>query len=372
MQRFLLGHSIGKNASDLVKECLDQIGDVPDDANFGFAYATDAVADELHRIINLLKLQTGIDHWTGTIGTGICVTAHEYYDQPALALMVATFPEASFKMIPTQQSDVQGFISGARAWYEKNFSHFGIVHGDPTNPITPALFEAVAQSVPDGFFVGGLTSSNGHNLQIADEVTSGGISGVVFSDALAVAVGHTQGCTPLGARHEITACERNLLIELDGRPALDVLREDIGEVLAKDLRRIGGYIFAGLPIQGSDTGDYMVRNLVGIDTENKLVAIGDHPTEGDEFLFCQRDGNSAREDMQRMLDSIGRRIDGQPRGAVYYTCLGRGRYQFGEDSEELKMISARLGDIPLVGFFANGEFFHNRLYGYTGVLTVFL
>ena len=31
-----------------------------------------------------------------------------------------------------------------------------------------------------------------------------------------------------------------------------------------------------------------------------------------------------------------------------------------------------LGDFPLVGFFANGEISNNRLYGYTGVLTLFL
>ncbi len=88
-------------------------------------------------------------------------------------------------------------------------------------------------------------------------------------------------------------------------------------------------------------------------------------------MFCRRDGNSAREDMQRMLADIHRRLGGEPKGAVYYSCLGRGRYQFGDDSEELKFIRDELGDIPLVGFFANGEIFHNRLYGYTGVLTVF-
>ena len=88
-------------------------------------------------------------------------------------------------------------------------------------------------------------------------------------------------------------------------------------------------------------------------------------------MFCRRDGNSAREDMMRMLTDIRGRLGGEPRGAVYYSCLGRGRYQFGENSEELKLIRDELGNIPLVGFFANGEIFHNRLYWYTGVLTVF-
>lgn len=44
---------------------------------------------------------------------------------------------------------------------------------------------------------------------------------------------------------------------------------------------------------------------------------------------------------------------------------------FGENSEGLKSIQQELGEFPLVGFFTNGEISHNRLYGYTGVLTLF-
>ena len=127
-----------------------------------------------------------------------------------------------------------------------------------------------------------------------------------------------------------------------------------------------------LPIPSSDTGDYLVRNLVGIDPEQNLVAIGDFVEEGTSIMFCKRDGDTARDDMQRMLADLGQRATTPIKGGVYYTCLGRGRYQFGEDSEELKMIRDELGDFPLVGFFANGEISHHRLYGYTGVLTLFV
>ena len=66
------------------------------------------------------------------------------------------------------------------------------------------------------------------------------------------------------------------------------------------------------------------------------------------------------------------RSAGPPRGGVYYSCLGRGENLFGGDSRELRAIRNELGNFPLVGFFANGEISHNRLYGYTGVLTLFL
>jgi small ligand-binding sensory domain FIST len=220
--------------------------------------------------------------------------------------------------------------------------------------------------------VGGLTSSQADDLQIAGEVTRGGVSGVLFSEAVEVITAHTQGCTPIGPAHEITHASGNVLAQLDGRPALDVFEEDIGEVLARDLERAGGFIVAAFPVPGSDTRDYLVRNLIAVDTRQRLVAVGDQVREGGQIMFCRRDPNAAMDDLRRMLADLRHRAPHGARGALYFSCLGRGRYQFGEDSRELRTISEELGDIPLVGFFANGEIFHNRLYGYTGVLTLFL
>jgi small ligand-binding sensory domain FIST len=166
--------------------------------------------------------------------------------------------------------------------------------------------------------------------------------------------------------------QRNIIITLDDKPALEVMKQDIGELLARDLNRIGGTVFVGLPIGGSDTGDYMVRNLVGLDPGRGLVAIGDLVETGMKMMFCRRDAASAIEDMGRMLTSMKEGLYTKPRGGVYYSCLGRGASLFGPGSEELKMIEAAFGEFPLVGFFCNGEISHNRLYGYTGVLTLFV
>ncbi len=371
MPAFLSGHSCGNSAERLVDACLSQVGDIPAAANFGFVYATDALSMEFHSIVEQLKQRTGIMHWTGTIGIGVTASGREYYDQGALVIMIASFPDNAFKTIPLQKSNIDRFITEGRLWYHNDQVHFGILHGDPSNPATPALLDSLAAEVPGAFFVGGLTSSNSVNLQLADKVSSGGVSGVLFSSEVPVAAGHTQGCTPIGGKHTITRCERNLIIEMDRRPALDVFNEDIGEILAKNLNRVAGYIFVGFPIPATDTGDYLVRNLVGLDPEQKLVAVGEMLSEGDEVMFCRRDGQTAREDMLRMLADLKKRVPQVPRGGVYYSCLGRGRYQFGENSEELMLIRDELGDFPLAGFFANGEIFHNRLYGYTGVLTLF-
>jgi small ligand-binding sensory domain FIST len=192
-------------------------------------------------------------------------------------------------------------------------------------------------------------------------------------DIWSVCTGLTQGCSPIGPKRTITEVSRNIVLRIDGRPALEIFKEDIGETLAADLARTAGYIFAALPVVGSDTGDYLVRNIVGIDAENGLIAIGDLPQKGTQIMFCRRDGTTARDDLVRMLKQIKDRTSkAKPRGALYFSCLGRGRHTFGTNSEELGFIQEEFGDLPLVGFFANGEISHQRLYGYTGVLTVFL
>ena len=114
-----------------------------------------------------------------------------------------------------------------------------------------------------------------------------------------------------------------------------------------------------------------MRNIIGFDLDDSVIAVVEIVEEGRTMMFCRRDGNSAVEDLQRMLQDIRSRISTPPKGALYYSCIARGRNQFGEDSAELKIIQRHLGDVPLAGFFANGEILHNRLYGYTGVLTVF-
>ena len=364
---FRFGHAAGKDWREAAQLCLAQLGGPP--ASLGFLYVTDLLADHVGEILEFFRARTGVPHWVGTVGIGICATAHEYLDEPALAVMLGEFAPDSFQVFSGIKSGSDlgpvRFKCGERA------ANFAIVHADPRNSDVPDLITGIAAKVESGFLVGGLSSSRRQNPQIADKVVEGGISGVLFSDEVAVATRLTQGCTPIGPKHAITQAQRNIIITLDGRPALDVLKEDIGEKLARDLNQLGGVIFAGLPIARSDTGDYLVRNLVGIDVARGLVAIGDLTESGRQIMFCRRDNASATEDMARMLASMKQGLYTRPRGGVYYSCIGRGANLFGPSSEELNLIKAAFGEFPLVGFFCNGEISHNRLYGYTGVLTLF-
>ena len=373
MHQFLFASSENVNPDYLVEDCLRQIGEIPEAANLGFCYTTDYLAGEMREILAVLQKAAPGVHWVGTVGVGICVGAREIYDRPALALMIGSLPDGDFRVIPDFRGNREALPEELTGWWQKQPYCFALIHGDPSNPDTPALIDRLNGQQGTLFLNGGLTSSQGDHPQLADGTTRKGLSGLVFNERVEIMTDHTQGCSPVGPVHNITRARRHIAVSLDHRPALEVMKSDIGEVLARDLNRIGGYIFAALPIQGSDTGDYLVRNLVGLDPDQGLVAVGDNLENQQQLMFCRRDGNSAREDMERMLGRLKKRIEGRTvRGGVYITCLGRGRHQFGENSEEMGMIRQRLGEFPLVGFFANGEIYNGRLYGYTGVLTLFM
>jgi small ligand-binding sensory domain FIST len=193
----------------------------------------------------------------------------------------------------------------------------------------------------------------------------------MLAPEVSVATGLTQGCSPIGPVHRIDEARDNVVTVIDGRPALSVFVEDIGPALASDLRRVGGLIFAGLPVTGSDTGDYLVRNLLAIDPERGWLVLGAEIAAGDAIVFCRRDPDSARQDMGRMLRQLGARLSEPPKAGIYVSCVARGAALFGEAGAETALIREALGDFPLIGFFANGEISRDRLYGHTGVLTLF-
>jgi small ligand-binding sensory domain FIST len=369
--RFSAAHCAADNWLQAASQCVSLLEDARG-ANLGFVYASDAFAADLRSIVRYLRDATGVPHWSGSVGVGVCGTGREYHEQPALAVLTGAFPPDSFRVFDTVSADTAALEERHGDWMRAADARFGIIHGDPRNRRLPALIGRVAAAANDGFLVGGLTSTRSLYAQVADEVTEGGVSGVLFSTEVRVATTLTQSCALFGATHEVTACDGNVIMTLNGRPALDVFYDEIGDILARDLQRAARYVAAALLVPGSDTRDYLVRNLVGVDPRTRLLAIGDTVQPGQLLQFCRRDPNNAMQDMERMLRELKDRVPNPPRGAVYYSCLGRGREMFGEESAELRAIQRTFADLPLAGFFCNGEVSHNRVYGYTGVLTLFL
>lgn len=372
MTQFLYAHASGTDTDEIVRDCLQQLGSVPAEFTLGFIYNTDLIGEQLPDIIQALRLSTGIQHWTGSTGMGIIASGHEYYDQPAIAVMITDFNEQDFKILPHFGNDLSAYDGELDSWCRQHPYNIGLIHGGPQSPQLIQNIAAFADTVPEAFLIGGITSSRGHHYHTADDMLLDGFAGVLFSDQVNLVSNITQGCSPIGPRHRITEAEQNIAITLDDKPALDILLDDAGLTIARDWQQSSEYIFTGLLRQNSDSGEFTVRPLVGIDEEAKIFVITDDLEQHQELVFCRCDGNSAQEDMQRMLLQLKSRINQVPKGGIYISCLGRGREQFGYQSEEARLIHSVLGDFPLVGFFANGEIHKNQIYGYTGVLTLFL
>jgi small ligand-binding sensory domain FIST len=363
------------NPATLAAECLAQLpGD--GDATLGILYVTEPAAAALPQIARDLAAGTGITNWVGGVGLGICGDGEELYEAPAAAVMTAALPASGFRLFGATDDPGAELPRQHAEWIEQSSPTLALVHGDPRceNLIRATIDTAAASGA---FLVGGLASHRSGEPLLAGEAASGaafggnGISGVMLAPEIGVATGLTQGCIPIGPTRRIDEARDNVIMVIDGRPALSVFYEDIGPELARDPRRLGGIIFAGLPVAGSDTGDYLVRNLMAIDPRQGWVVVGAEVAPGDPILFCRRDPDSARADMDRMLRQLSARLPGPPKAGIYVSCVARGAALFGEPGIETGMIREKLGDFPLVGFFANGEISRDRLYGHTGVLTLF-
>jgi small ligand-binding sensory domain FIST len=352
----------------------DQLGDA--EGPLGVLYVAERLTPHIADMLSVLRERSGVWDWVAAAGYGVITSDAEHFGETGSAVLVLDLPADGYRLFSGDSSAGAKLVANHADWITEATMPLAITHVDPRDQDAMMAVAGLADAT-GGFLIGGLTATSSvapHQSGGADGTGGDCISGVALSPmAIEVATALSQGCSPLGKAHTVTRARDNFLLELDGRPALDVLIEEIGPELANDLQRIGGVIFAALPVAGSDMADYTVRNLVGIDPQNKVVAIAEAVPEGDPVLFCRRDRDSAIEDMRRMTSDLKRRVGNRPiRGGLYISCAARGPNQFAAPNRETDIIHGTLGEFPMAGFFANGEISRDRVYAYTGVLTLFL
>ena len=397
MSRFLHGHAthpdwraalaLAAAQIDAQQQAAERAGDAGA-ATLGFAYFSDHYAAHAAELLAALRQRWPGVAWVGAVGVGVSASGVEYFDQPALALMLAPLPASHFRVFSGAQP-LAGFAA-----------YTALVHADGQTHDLAELIDDMSARTTSGYLFGGLAASRSAAWHLADGAWQGGLSGVAFSRDVALVSRVTQGCQPVGPVRRITACDRNLVTGLDGLPALDLLLADLGVSLDDPrtlLPRLRATL-AGLS-DASDTalsrggqfgGDTRVRHLIGLDVAARGVALADSVQCGMQLAFCQRDVQAARRDLVRICAEIREELapeqvaaasgttESEPEdpttriaGAIYISCAGRGGPHFGAPSAELLAVRQALGDVPLAGFFAAGEIGHHHLYGYTGVLTVF-
>lgn len=370
MDLFPLAYSSAGDWAHVAKDLSDGLAPVDSPGGgLGLLYVGDLLASDFQSIITFLRQTTGVENWIGTLGLGVMASASAAFDRPAAAAMILDLPSDTYRLI--EHTPIPGrWPDETMGWADTVRPACALVHADGTATALADLIENLSART-GAFLVGGITCSRGAQHQLAGEIGSGGVSGAMFSPDLPITVGLTQGCAPLGASHEITGGEGNVVTEIDGRPALNVLKEEIGEVLARDLERVSGYVHVAFPVSGADKADYLVRNLMAIDREHGWLGVGTEIAVGDRLMFVRRDPMSAQADLKRMIDDVKRRLPGPARGAVYVSCVARGPHMFGTETAEAEAVAREMGGVPVIGFYAGGEISHDRLYGYTGVLLVF-
>ncbi len=233
MSGFLVGHAthpdwkaalaLAAMQLDAQRERHEASGAGP--LTLGYVYFTDHYAAFAEALLAALRERWPDLAWVGCVGVGVCAGGVEYFDEPALVLMLAALPAGRFEV-----------FSGARKLQRiEPFS--ALVHADPATPDLAELIVEMSDRTTSGYLFGGLASSRGAAVHIADGVWQGGLSGVAFTEDVALVSRVTQGCQPVGPTREVTACERNIIVELDGQPALPSLLADLGLPALDDPRQ---------------------------------------------------------------------------------------------------------------------------------------
>ena len=429
MKLFPYGHATHPQwqmAAGLVLAQLRAHRAMPGYANaptLGLLYITDHYAKEAQNILDHISAELpDITDWSGTVGVGIASNNVEYFDEPALAVMLCELPHDQYRVF----SGVSPLPSVASGRFN---AHTALVHADARTPDVAELIDEMAQRTDSGYVFGGLASSRSDTVQFAlsghgnvkgqgaaSGVFHGGLSGVAFArdpaGGMTLMSRVTQGCQPVSNHHEITACEGNVVTGLDGQPALDVMLAELKvsldqprEALAKVRTTLVGLSrpedrpndanLTRIHHAGQFGADVLVRHVIGLDPVRKGIAIADMPVVGMQLAFCERNAQAARADLIRICAEIREELEPEEMtlqtatalnaseaqsaphparriaGAIYVSCSGRGGPHFGAPSAELQIVRRALGDVPLVGFFAGGEIARHHVYGYTGVLTVF-
>ena len=319
------------------------------------------------------------DVLVGVTAQGVVAGGAEIESGASVSIWAAALPGAT--CVPLRYGSPADRDEPAAGWPEPPPGTEALLtFADPFTFPTDA-FVSWARHVAPGLPVsGGLASGSmqpgGNRLLLDDEVHSDGAVGVALS-GVDVEPLVSQGCRPVGPSYVITAAERNVIAELGGRPATQRLQEIYTEAPQADRERMEAGLHIGIVVDeyahDHDTGDFLVRNLLGADSERGAVAVGELVQVGQTVRFQVRDAQSADEDLRRLLAARppSARVD----AALLFTCNGRGSRLFGEPDHDAGLVHEALEGAPLAGFFAAGELGpvggRSALHGFTvSVLTV--
>lgn len=246
----------------------------------------------------------------------------------------------------------------------------------PADQILATMNDRFATTPVIGGLASGAVQPGDNRLVLDDKIMDAGAVGVVISGAIRVRTVVSQGCRPVGKPFVITGADRNVIQALGGKPALQQLQELFATIPPEDQKLFRQGVHVGRVVDEMKSnfvrGDFLIRNMVGIDPESGAIAIGDFVRRGQTIQFHVRDAASAHEDLRALLE--GEKTN-QPAGALLFSCNGRGTHLFGQPHQDAVAFQEKFGELPVAGFFAAGEIGpvggKNFLHGFTASALLF-
>ena len=314
----------------------------------------------------------------GVIGGG-----REVEREPAIALVGAVLPDV----------EIHPFVLGRdpRLWREQigvdaDERPSFVLLPDPFTTETEPLLSCFDTEYPGCVVVGGLASgamSPGGNTLFAGcsaaegpDLVHAGAVGIALTGNVAIDTVVAQGCRPIGTPLFVTRRERNVIIELDGEPALSVLERVHDRLDPAERQLVRHSLFLGVVMDESrevyKQGDFLIRNLMGIDPDTGAIAVATPLRDNQVVQFHLRDADASAADVDELLS----KTDGAgTSGALLFSCLGRGAMLYGHPNHDSDAFRRHIGDVPIGGFFCNGEIgpVHGRtfIHGYTSSFGLF-
>jgi small ligand-binding sensory domain FIST len=340
-------------------------------------------------IPKLIRDRISSGHFLGCSGGGIVGGGKEAEQQAAFSMTCANLPDVEIKGIHTDTMKLPDQDTAPSVWrewlgvdVEKNPSF--IFLADPFSFQGEEFLAGVDFAYPNSSKVGGLASGaqaqGGNALYLNDKIYNNGLIGLALSGNVGMDTIVAQGCRPIGDPVKVSKCDGTLLTEMDGQPPLELLQSVYEGLDENDKSLVQTSLVLGIemdPLKDNpQQGDFLIRNIMGVEREIGGIQVGTLLREGQLVQFHLRDKAMSAEDLKLMLNRYkANKNFKNTSGALLFSCLGRGQYLYGKPNHDSDMFRDHIGDIPLGGFFCNGEIGPvgktTFLHGYTSSFGIF-
>lgn len=340
------------------------------------------------RLASDLRARFGEAVILGTSAGGIVGAGREVEQGAGLAITAAVLPGVELTPFHLEPESLPGSNAPPRAWHEQFGTQPGeevafLLLPDPFTCDGPSLLEELDRVYPGSPKVGALASGGSQPGETAlwahDDMHTTGAVGLVLRGNVDVQTVVAQGCRPIGNPMFITRSERNIIYELDGRSPPAVVRELYESLDGNDQERMRHSLFVGLVMSDAQEvysqGDYLIRNIIGLDARSGALAIGALAPRNLVVQFHLRDAQTSSKELHELLARHASSSTHSPAGALMFSCLGRGEGLYGRANHDVDVFREHIGVAPIGGFFGNGEIgpVHGQtfLHGYTSVFALF-